>query len=83
MFTNGTVLHRPSSPDDKVGRNDTVLQIRIMIIENEGESSKAMFCESSLMLFTMESKKPLRLKGGKTFTQFSSIRKDFFPVIMS
>lgn len=43
-----------SSPDYKEGRNDTVLQIRITITENEGESIKAVFCENSLVLFTLE-----------------------------
>lgn len=67
MFTISEVLRRQSSSDYKVGRNDTVLQIRIRILENEGESSKAMFCENSLVLFTLEFKKPSKLKGGKPF----------------
>ena len=76
------MLLRQSSPDYKVGRNDIVLKIRITIIENEGESSQVMFCENSLVLFTLESKKPFKLKGGKTFTCFLSIGKDILSVII-
>lgn len=62
------MLCRQSSPYYKVERNDIVLQIRIVIIENEGESRKAVFCENSLELFMLDSKKCSKLKGGQTFT---------------
>lgn len=70
-----------SSADYKVGRNDTVLQIRITILENEGESSKAMFCEISLVLFTLDSKNPLNGKENPLLN-FLSTSKDLFPVIL-
>lgn len=82
MFTIQAALCGQSSPDYKVGRNETVLLIKITVLENEGESSKAMFYENSLVLFTLESKKPSKLKGGKPSTWFLPTSKDLFPVIV-
>lgn len=44
-----------------------MLQVKNTVLENEWESSKAMFYENSLVLLTLESKKPSKLKEGKPF----------------